>query len=196
MAGYTFDETSNSSKPDTFKQLTINGMNGIIIPSVIVKDDTSIFSNAGSNAILKEDCDGIFLTEQDKQKTIYLCELKSSFSTQQICKAKDQIIASYLKLHSLLSLLQSYTPDEWVIKGIIASFKPNEDVQSYLSKQKEVGDKAGSFCYNLYRDKKYRMPEANCKRFYAPLRVPEMTLHYVAVPDKQAAFTVDLGKLV
>ncbi|WP_025835575.1 AAA family ATPase [Bacteroides rodentium] len=169
VAGYTFDETSNSSKPDTFKQLTINGMNGIIIPSVIVKDDTSIFSNAGSNAILKEDCDGIFLTEQDKQKTIYLCELKSSFSTQQICKAKDQIIASYLKLHSLLSLLQSYTPDEWVIKGIIASFKPNEDVQSYLSKQKEVGDKAGSFCYNLYRDKKYRMPEANCKRFYAPL---------------------------
>ena len=66
----------------------------------------------------------------------FKCELKSSFSTQQICKAKAPIIASYLKLHSLLSLLQSYTPDEWVIKGIIASFKPNEDVQSYLSKQK------------------------------------------------------------
>ena len=110
---HTFAETSNSGRLDTFQHLTVNGMNGIVIPNVIVKDDTSIFQKAGSNVILKEDCDGIFLTKQDGQKYIYLCELKSSFSTQQISKAKDQIIGSYLKLHSLLSLLiiQSYRMD-------------------------------------------------------------------------------------
>ena len=33
---HTFDETNNSGKPDTLQHLTVNGMNGIVIPSVIV----------------------------------------------------------------------------------------------------------------------------------------------------------------
>lgn len=39
---HTFDEASNSGKPNTFQRLTVNGMNGIVIPNVIVKDNTSI----------------------------------------------------------------------------------------------------------------------------------------------------------
>lgn len=75
------------------------------------------------------------------------------FSTQQIAKAKDQIIGSYLKLHSLLSLLQSYNPEEWIIKGIIASFAPDTEQQALLSRQKEAGNKICNLCYNLHRDK-------------------------------------------
>ena len=135
---HTFDEASNSGKPNTFQRLTVNGMNGIVIPNVIVKDNTSIFKKAGSKAILKDDCDGIFFTEHGGQKYIYLCELKSSFSTQQIAKAKDQIIGSYLKLHSLLSLLQSHNPEEWIIKGIIASFAPDTEQQALLDRKSVV----------------------------------------------------------
>lgn len=193
---HTFDEASNSGKPNTFQRLTVNGMNGIVIPNVIVKDNTSIFKKAGSKAILKDDCDGIFFTEHGGQKYIYLCELKSSFSTQQIAKAKDQIIGSYLKLHSLLSLLQSYNPEEWIIKGIIASFAPDTEQQALLSRQKEAGNKICNLCYNLHRDKKYCMPESNCKKFYSPMNVPELTLHYVPVPDKKANFIVDFKELV
>ena len=29
---HTFDEASNSGKPNTFQRLTVNGMNGIVIP--------------------------------------------------------------------------------------------------------------------------------------------------------------------
>ena len=192
---YTFDETSNSGRPDTFQHLTVNGMNGIVIPNVIVKDDTSIFQKAGSNVILKEDCDGIFLTKQDGQKYIYLCELKSSFSTQQISKAKDQIIGSYLKFHSLLSLLQSYNPTEWTVKGIIASFAPKEEQKAYLLRQKEAGDKVGNFCYNLHRDKRYHMPKVDCWNFHFPMNVPELTLHYISIPDKSTKFAVDFNSL-
>ena len=135
---HTFDEASNSGKPNTFQRLTVNGMNGIVIPNVIVKDNTSIFKKAGSKAILKDDCDGIFFTEHGGQKYIYLCELKSSFSTQQIAKAKDQIIGSYLKLHSLLSLLQSHNPEEWIIKGIIASFAQNNKLSSQGKKRQGI----------------------------------------------------------
>lgn len=40
------------------------------------------------------------------------------------------------------------------------------------------------------------MPESNCKKFYSPMNVPELTLHYVPVPDKKANFTVDFKELV
>lgn len=193
---HTFDEKNNSGKPGTLQHLTVNGMNGIVIPSVIVKDDTSIFLKAASSNILKEDCDGIFFTEWNGQKYIYLCELKSSFSTQQISKAKDQIVGSYLKLHSLLSLLQSYNPVEWMIKGVIASFAPKAEQQAYLLKQKEEGNKVCDFCYNFHRDKKYDMPKLDCCRFYYPMNVPKLTLFHVAVPDKSASFAVDFKDLV
>ncbi|WP_348725890.1 hypothetical protein [Parabacteroides goldsteinii] len=193
---HTFDETNNSGKPDTLQHLTVNGMNGIVIPSVIVKDHTSLFSKAGSNEVLKEDCDGIFFTERNEQKYIYLCELKSSFSTQQISKAKNQIVGSYLKLHSLLSLLQSYNPDEWTVKGVIASFIPKDEQQAYLLKKKEEGNKVCGFCYNLNRDKRYHMPKMDCCKFYSPMKVPDLTLHYVSVPDNSASFAVDFNELL
>lgn len=195
-ADCSFAEMSNSNRPDTLQQLTVNGMDGIVIPSIIVKDDSSIFKRAGSNDILAEDCDGIFFTERDGRKYIYLCELKSSFSTQQINKAKNQIIGSYLKLHSLLCLLQSYNPAEWTVKGIIASFPPKAEQRAYLLRQKEAGDEVCNFCYNLNRDKRYHMPEVNCRRFHFPMNVPDLTLHYVSVPDKSANFAVDFTELV
>lgn len=192
---YTFDEVNNKDKKDTFRRLTVNGMDGIVIPSVMVKEDTSFFQKSGSSDILKEDCDGIFFTEQDGRKCIYLCELKSTFSTQQINKAKNQIIGSYLKLHSLLSLLQSYDANEWTVKGIITSFVPDEEQRAFLLRQKERGDKLGGFCYNLYRDKKYCMSKMACGTFYAPMNVPELTLYYVSVPDRKPEYAVDFKAL-
>lgn len=193
---HTFDEINNRGRPDTLQHLTINGINGIVIPSVIVKDDTSLFLKAGSIDILKGDCDGIFFTERNGQKYIYLCELKSSFSSQQISKAKDQLIGSYLKLHSLLSLLQSYNPTEWIVKGVIASFAPKAEQLAYLLKQKEAGEKVCDFCYNFNRDKRYYMPKLDCCRFYSPMNVPDFTLHYVSVPDKNVSYAVDFSELV
>lgn len=193
---HTFDEISNIGRAGTFQHLIVNGMNGIVVPSVIVKDDSSIFQKAASNNVLKEDCDGIFFTERNGQKYIYLCELKSSFSTKMICKAKDQVVGSYLKLHSLLSLLQSYNPLEWQVKGIIVSFALDKEQQAYLLRQKEAGNRTCGFCYNFNRDKRYDMSMSACCRFYFPMNVPDLTLHYISVPNKNASFAVDFNKLI
>lgn len=192
---YLCEEQEHPGNPNTFRLFTLNQVEGYSIPNTLVKDDSSIFVKAGTKDLLREDCDGILLTEQEGKKYLYLCELKSTFSTQQITKAKNQLIGSYLKLHSLFSLLQAYHPEEWIVKGIIVSFAPDTETVNLLSKNREQ-NKAYDFCFCLYRDKKYTMPAANCQQFFAPLNLPELTLHYLAVPGKQKEFSVNFRDLM
>ena len=192
---YLCEEQEHPGNPNTFRHFTLNQVEGYSIPNTLVKDDSSIFVKAGTKDLLREDCDGIFLTEQEGKKYLYLCELKSTFSTQQITKAKNQLIGSYLKLHSLFSLLQAYHPEEWIVKGIIVSFAPDTETVNLLSKNREQ-NKAYDFCFCLHRDKKYTMPAANCQQFFAPLNLPELTLHYLAVPGEQKEFSVNFGDLM
>ncbi|MBS5550582.1 MAG: hypothetical protein KHX53_00685 [Bacteroides sp.] len=192
---YLCEEQEHPGNPNTFRHFTLNQVEGYSIPNTLVKDDSSIFVKAGTKDLLREDCDGIFLTEQEGKKYLYLCELKSTFSTQQITKAKNQLIGSYLKLHSLFSLLQAYHPEEWIVKGIIVSFAPDTETVNLLSKNREQ-NKAYDFCFCLHRDKKYTMPAANCQQFFAPLNLPELTLHYLAVPGEQKEFSVNFRDLM
>lgn len=192
----TFDEDDNLGKLNTFQHLTINGINSCVIPKHVIKNITSLYDSAGSHESLRKDPDGIFLIEDDGKKYIYIIEMKSSYTQSNIVKAKDQVVGSYLKLHSLFSLLQSYNPSEWTVRGIIASFTPPaEKVQDFL-KKKTNGDKASSFCYNFQRDKKYVMPEEKCKKYFSPLNVPEITLYHVSVPGMSDSYTIDFGDII
>ena len=176
---YQFTEDDNKGKPDTLQSLTILGIDACVIPKRIIKDSTSIYAKANSQDILRKDNDGIFLKEENGKKYIYLCELKSSFLEGNIIKAKDQIVGAYIKLHSLFSALQSYNPSEWSIRGIIASYSPSIE---------KISD--------LQRDKKYIMPEANCKRSFFPLHVPEITIYHISVPDKTENYTIDFNDII
>lgn len=195
----TFDEDENIGKPDTFQHLTINGINACLIPKHITKHITTFYNTAKSLEALRKDPDGIFLIEEGGMKYIYIVEMKSSYTASNIIKAKEQVVGTYLKLHSLFSLLQSYNASEWIVRGIIASFSPSaERVQDFIRKkdQKDKKDIASYFCYNFQRDKKYIMPEKNCKAFFSPLNVPEIALYYVAVPGKADSHTVDFKNII
>lgn len=196
VADYTFDEDENIGKSDTFQYLTINGINACLIPKHIIKNITLLYKNAESNDVLRKDPDGIFLIEESGIKYIYIVEMKSSYSKSNIVKAKDQVVGSYLKLHSLFSLLQSYNPTEWIVRGIIASFSPEKERVLEFMRRKDDGDIGSSFCYIFQRDKKYIMPESNCKRCFSPLNVPEVTLYYVGVPLKADRYTVDFKNII
>lgn len=190
-----FYESENAGKAHTLQKLVIKEMDAYVIPNNIIKDATSIFSKANSNPILRKDNDGIFLKEKTGRKYIYFCELKSSFMEPNIVKAKDQIVGAYLKLHSLLSVLQSYNPDEWTIRGIIASYKPSMEKVSSLQRNIETDDKS-RFCYNLQRDKVYTMPGKNCRKYFAPLKVPEITLYHIGIPDMTEEYEVRFDDIV
>lgn len=44
--------------------------------------------------------------------------------------------------------------------------------------------------------KKYIMPEANCKRSFFPLHVPEITIYHISVPDKTENYTIDFNDII
>lgn len=191
VVDFTFNEDDNIGKAGTFKHLTINGINACVIPKHIIKNITSLYTTARSTETLRKDPDGIFLIEDKGIKYIYIVEMKSSYTLSNIVKAKDQVIGAYLKLHSLFSILQSYNPSDWEIRGIIASFSPTTEKLEDFLRKKLWGDITSSFCYNLQRDKKYIMPEKSCKQYFSPLNVPKITLYYVAVPKMSDSFMID-----
>lgn len=177
-----------------FLELKINGVNGYEIPNNVVKDATSFYSKAKSPGTLAHDCDGIFFFEYSGKKFLFLCELKSSFSSQEIQKAKEQVIGSYLKMHSLLSLLQGYRKDEIEVRGLIVSFEPETEKLLAIEKKSE-NDRSCRFCTLLCKENKYVMPQRNCERYYTPLCVPGLTIHYVGVPGHQQAYTINFDSL-
>ena len=90
----------------------------------IVKDLKSFFNKANAHNIFNYDCDGIFICEKDHQKYLIFNELKSTFDSNDIFHAKEQIISSYLKINLISHLLVGYKSEEFKIKGFIFSLAP------------------------------------------------------------------------
>lgn len=90
------------------------------IDTKIVKDLTSFFQGSGAPEVFNWDCDGIIMFEEDGNKYVFLSELKSSFSSQDLYHAKDQLISSYIKVNMILHLLPGYRKQDYVFKAFIA----------------------------------------------------------------------------
>ena len=184
-----------NAKENAFLELKINGIDGYEIPNMVVKDVTSFYAKAQSRNPLNHDCDGIFFSEYSGKKFLFFCELKSSFSSQVIQKAKEQVIGSYLKMHSLLSLLQGYRKDEIEVRGLIVSFKP-ETERLLAIEEKSENDRSCRFCTLLYNRQKYVMTKMDCERYYKPLCMPDFTIYYVGVPDHQQNYMINFDSLL
>lgn len=195
VSSICIEEKENQSRTHvTFDRLNIQGVDGFEISNQIVKVASGLYGKVSQYKLLTKDCDGIFVTEKEGKRYLFLCELKSRFIVKEIVSAKDQIIGSYLKLHGLFSLLQAYKQEAWEIRGIIASFTPTDEVLSFMSKTRETSP-AERFCYNLNRDSVYQMPKDNCLCYYNPLCMNGITIHYIPIQNKSSEFTVQLVDL-
>lgn len=91
------------------------------------KDLTGFFSKAKSPEIFRYDCDGVIFFEEDGRKYMFLNELKSGFSTQDLYHAKQQIISSFLKTNMLMHLSSVYHIEDFIVKGFIFTRRPKPD---------------------------------------------------------------------
>lgn len=84
------------------------------------------------NALSNKNCDGAVVVDRGKDSCdLVLCELKSSFSTQELWDAKVQIVDSLIKFKILLSTL----PSSDVIKnayGIVVSIQPTTEKLQWI----------------------------------------------------------------
>lgn len=97
------------------------------IDAQLAKDATSFFTICNAPEVFRKDCDGIMTFERDGKKYMFLTELKSNFSTQDLVKAKSQIMASFIKTNMILHLLSSYKIEDYTVKGFIVGHPPKTD---------------------------------------------------------------------
>lgn len=194
------DEQEAEDATHCFRELTILGFEGWQFPHELPKKATSFYQKAqetlmkeeNSHKVVRMDCDSILCVEKDDRVIFYLCELKSSYIQENIIKAKDQIVGSYIKLHGMLSLLQDYDKNKIEIYGIIVSYEA--DVER-LSGLKDMENKGARFCVSLYSRMSYDMPRKHCEKYWYPLVFQDIKIKYVKIPRTQKQYTIDFSSI-
>lgn len=183
-------ETAPQSEKD-FRRLLVSGGEGYVFPRGFAGDSVSFYSKAGCQDPMLLNSDGIFFAEVDGRKCLFVCELKSSFGVTQISHAKEQVVGTLLRLQAQLSILQSLP--EWEYHGVIVSYEPTDNQLVVASK---LTSRDASFSKYLCTKKHKLISSSIANKYYAPLALPDINIHYVAVPDRKNEYQVDLRELI
>lgn len=166
-----------SDSQSTFTGLRIQypGCSFHVVSQAVYKDMPCLTTKLSS--FLQDcDCDGIAFTEKEGKMWVVLAELKSTLDSTDILKAYKQIVFSYLKIHSLLSLCDGFSAfTEWNLLGIIACRPPKDNYQKtqldllYLNMSESNSAKPDVRCMlRLYKERKLKTSFGNIpflKRF-------------------------------
>lgn len=147
-----------------FKKLTIMNKNKLFeeVPQEFYKNSHNTFLKAGLRKASFEDldCDGFAFTQIDGHLTAVLVELKSSFNIENIFHAFEQIVYTYVKLHTFFSLCEGYPPKNLSVKSIIACKPPTDETKKYLIDKGytpgKPSDRKLLFAKELLRGKTFR----------------------------------------
>ena len=170
--------------------LKIVNFTGEQFPYELAGGSTSFYTKAGCPDPMKANCDGIVCTTINGRESLLLCELKSSFSVEGIFDAKEQIVGSYMRLKAQMSILQANKNCE--LHGLIVSYLPKTE---QLTKIKTLTDRKAKFAMGLYSLGIYDMEDVMCKRFYFPIDVPGIHLHYFGVPIGKQHYEISANEL-
>ena len=194
------EEPENADKV-AFRELTLTGFDGYSFPHDLVANTVTFADRAQNNllrsgihcGVMRLNCDKVVLFELEGQKYMLFCELKSTFSTDEIVHAKDQIVGSLVKIRSLFHTLQEVKLDEYKPIGLIVSFQPTDEQINALSKNEDM---KSVFAIRLNADRKYNMPEVNTNRYFHPLNVGTIDFYYLPVPERQKTYSVDINTII
>ena len=100
-------------------------------------------------------------------------------------------MGTLLRLQAQLSILQSLP--EWEYHGVIVSYDPTG---SQLVVASKLTSRDASFSRYLCAKKHKLISSSIANKYYAPLALPDVNIHYVAVPDRQNEYQVDLRELL
>lgn len=177
------------------------------IDQLIVKDFTSFFQTAGAAGLFYDDCDNIMMFEKDGQKYLVFSELKSNFDSQDVYHAKDQIISSYLKINLLLNLIPNYKTEDFIVKGFIFSYPPDQEYlrELYRKQMFKPGSKykaEAEFILDLcYQSTSTTLTPLSCHKLKGlPLGergiFQKMEIHHIQVPKGESSITLDVQQYI
>ena len=195
-----FKEPSNTNRANTLYEVEITNVVGWEFPKELPSKASSFYymthdhnNQAECHKILREDCDGIICCDNNDKLTIYIFELKSSYTTDSIPKAKDQISGSYIKLINKLRTLQGFDASKIDIVGVIIAYNLSTEAKSAM---KIIQNHKARFCLKLAADTTYNMPQKRCENFWSPITFQhDILLKYVSVPEHQSKHTIDFTSI-
>ncbi len=180
-------EHENIGKPNTFQKLTVKNVTGWNFSRDFLENTKSFHSKAQNGVtadlechdIMTRECDGLFCREEGDDIVFHFFELKSSFEVDNLSKAKNQIVGSYLKMLHLLAPLQHFGSKNITMQGHIIIYEPTPEK---LSTFKDLTDHKSRFCLRIHNDKRCHMPADKCSRFWHPLTCPDIFLNLTELP--------------
>ena len=139
-------------------------------------------------ALTNCNCDGVLLvSNQDGTYDMLYIEMKSRFSSDEVFKAKRQIVGTYTKMQSLLQIMKAYKNllVQQVI-GIIETKELDTDQENWWQKRQMLPDNDMEFGELLL---KYTTIEVDtkCKK---ELNMPEKMVFSIILSDKDN-YTMD-----
>lgn len=114
-----------------------------------------------SSKLEDKDCDGIaFLYDTNGKENIVFAELKSNFDIKKITDAFHQILMSFLKMHSWLSLCENYNLEDVIVHFVVAckcfrDENQESNVLQRISQAQQLGKNTfeAKFLNRLLKDK-------------------------------------------
>ncbi len=125
----------------------------------VLNDMNKFISSDSGKVYLSHECDGILICDYNGKKYLVIIELKSSYTVANIKKARLQLQASYVKIMSILNMLDGCSIDDFECCCFIVSLEPDtETISHFRKKALLLGDKycIEKFCLKLVKsnDKK------------------------------------------
>jgi hypothetical protein len=198
-------QTCTITEPDeqsSIKSISLGDIREYLqINNTFIKPLAAFFNENGSDNIFNKDCDGIVLLKYNNKKYCLLIELKSTFDTERIYKAKNQIMSSYIKLNMSLGLLADYHKDEFEYIGIIVSQEPNDEDIAWMQREEIDSRKLNEFAINLFLykqqvisyDKSLTNKGLNLSDRYM---YQSMKYCYIGIPPKNSSYEIDIAEFL
>ena len=98
----------------------------IKLDNSILKDGSGIYQiedREKGRISFRRDCDGICLLEIGPRKLLLIIEVKSGFNEIKK-KGFEQLVASYVKIRSILQSINGYNPADYEEMGLLISYPP------------------------------------------------------------------------
>lgn len=182
---------TNPRTPSDFQRFVVKDACGYVFPRELAKATISFYDKAGCPDPMRLNCDGIFCTEVNNKKCMFLCELKSTFDSSQIFHAREQIIGTLMRLKAKASILQ--TQVDWEYHGVIVSYEPTDRQLDALNK---LSSNDGRFAKTLCAKRHKVIRNELAQKYYHPLSIPDLNIHYVAVPNRNPEYELDMQTLI
>ena len=113
----------------------------INLSNKILKEGCNIYKAEDRQAgriSYRRDCDGICLLEVDGRNILLVIEVKSGFNEIKK-KGFEQLVASYVKVRSILQSIEGYNPADYEEMGLLVSYPP--DGSYTMPKRSVIGSK-------------------------------------------------------